>query len=1558
MNRLASLLALLTLVGLAGVSQARELSLVFNEGYLGTQGTNTNQSDAIKTFATLGIDHMAFIQYEDDETGDGLFGGAGTQGNDLDGTIRIALTNGTRITLNGALNFRETTGSKVEVFGFIFAEGQNASITYGGGLTYNILGGSTPSTSTSLGLKALTSTFTFTDGQNRSGNAATSGLLSALNDYLLAVPQPSAVVASPPSVVEGNTLVYTVSLSKATTFRVTYLFSLSGVATADSDYLTSQITLSNGVVLDNDGTISVPSGVSSFTVTVPTLDDESIEEAETLILNIGAVKTTGHILDNDGVTNPPALSDAAVYTAVGTANVTFAPSTVYLDVDGDPIATVTVIDTDGLDASWNAVSGLLTVSDAPSLAAGVYHVRYEVCDTSELCDTATLTVTVNDPPELLTRSVASGFAPSVAFNGQTTVAFADYFVDFNLVKGDDPTDGDADGIRSVKVAASAAGPFGASANLGGGVSCTVDADRGIGFVVGTTETAKDCFVEVCEELPAGSTAVCAVTTVGVRVVQCLIDSQCPGGFCDLDGNVCVQCLSDANCDDGNACTSDRCADGLCANTTEQAGTLCPGGVCDGAPSDPECVECVADAQCPGGRCDTATNTCVECLGAADCNDGNACTRDVCAAGLCANPSELAGTECPGGVCDVSQAPVCVECINDGQCPGGRCDVEANVCVECLSGADCADGNACTDDLCVDGLCGNPSRPAESSCEGGVCDGAFEDPRCVECVTDGQCPGERCDVNANVCVQCVTNADCDDGNACTADSCVDGVCGNTSLERGTMCPEGVCDGAETAPKCLEEPRAVDDVVVSQEDQATLIYVLANDRGTEDGDLVLDSLLSEPLHGTVTVNPDGSLTYVPNPDFSGVDFFRYLACLPNGLCAEATVVIGISEQQDPPEAKDDRLPTPKDTPVTIPVRGNDVDPDGDGLLAPEIVAQPESGTVTVDENGNIVFTPAPGSEGPVTFTYKVCDEGGLCDEATVTIQVGDDNGVPEAKPDTATASPGLPVEIDVLGNDSDPDGDALTLSEVTRPAHGRVEIVDGKLVYVPDLDFVGTDTFVYTVCDETACVSATVTVEVEGELDSAPVALDDEHTVVKGQPLEIDDVLDNDFDLDGDALTVVAVGEARHGTVTLKGDGTIVYEPEEGFVGVDAFEVTVVDENGNTTTSTVFVYVTEGAQNAPVAVDDAYDIPAEDDAVLAVRDNDSDADGDVLTVVDIAQPMHGTAVVTESGDIVYTPEPGYTGPDAFSYTVSDGKGGYATAVVTIYVGERDTDGDGLSDAAEEASCSDPNNADSDGDGLEDGVEIAASVAGVYDAGVDTDPCDADTDDDGLSDGVEKNGTGPLEGIGALDPLSPDTDGDGLNDGTELGLVEPLPAGESNGKPMKGSDPEKFVADADPESTTNPLDDDSDDDGLLDGTEDANGNGRVDGTIGGTGDAGSGETDPNDADTDGDGIQDGTESGLTAPEGDDTDSTVFVPDADPESTTDPRDTDSDDGSLSDGAEDGNHNGAVDVGETDPALTGDDKPAELVVRGGACGGGGSDLPWAFALLGMLALGSRRRRV
>ncbi len=210
--------------------------------------------------------------------------------------------------------------------------------------------------------------------------------------------------------------------------------------------------------------------------------------------------------------------------------------------------------------------------------------------------------------------------------------------------------------------------------------------------------------------------------------------------------------------------------------------------------------------------------------------------------------------------------------------------------------------------------------------------------------------------------------------------------------------------------------------------------------------------------------------------------------------------------------------------------------------------------------------------------------------------------------------------------------------------------------------------------------------------------------------------------------------------------------------------------------------------------------------------------------------------------------------------------------------DTDEDGINDLDERIIGTDPTLADTDGDGIDDREE--RDGAGVLIGFGPTSPIDVDTDDDGLNDGDEASGLGPLNGR-PTDPNSRDTDGDGLQDGLEVGVIGPLPAFATDpmGIPVSGTNPTRLTVDTDPESTTDPTNEDTDGDGLNDGAEDTNRDGEAVSSLGGTGSRGVGETDPARADTDNDGLSDGAETFTHR--------------------TDPLDTDTDDGGVIDGIE-----------------------------------------------------------
>ena len=276
----------------------------------------------------------------------------------------------------------------------------------------------------------------------------------------------------------------------------------------------------------------------------------------------------------------------------------------------------------------------------------------------------------------------------------------------------------------------------------------------------------------------------------------------------------------------------------------------------------------------------------------------------------------------------------------------------------------------------------------------------------------------------------------------------------------------------------------------------------------------------------------------------------------------------------------------------------------------------------------------------------------------------NAPPLAVDDAAQTAEDTPVTIAVLTNDSDPDGDTLTVAGVSEPAHGTAVLTEtGAVRYTPEPNFNGTDGFTYVVGDGsglTAQAAVDVTVR---PVDDPPEAVDDAAQTAEDTPVTIA-VLTNDSDPDGDTLTVAGVSEPVHGTAVLTETGAVRYTPEPNFNGTDRFTYVVGDGSGLTAQAAVDVTVLP-VNDPPEAVDDAAETAEDTPVNIAVLANDSDPDGDPLTVAEVSAPAHGTAVLTEAGTVQYAPEPDYHGPDRFTYVVSSGSGLTARAAVEVTV-----------------------------------------------------------------------------------------------------------------------------------------------------------------------------------------------------------------------------------------------------------------------------------------------------
>ena len=244
--------------------------------------------------------------------------------------------------------------------------------------------------------------------------------------------------------------------------------------------------------------------------------------------------------------------------------------------------------------------------------------------------------------------------------------------------------------------------------------------------------------------------------------------------------------------------------------------------------------------------------------------------------------------------------------------------------------------------------------------------------------------------------------------------------------------------------------------------------------------------------------------------------------------------VNSVNDAPNAVDNSISTDEDTSVNVPVLGNDTDPDGDTLTVTG-ASDGSNGTVTINANGKPVYTPNTNFHGTDSFTYDISDGNGGADTATVTVTVNSVNDAPNAVNNNASTNENTSVEVFALANDTDVDGDTLTVTGATNGSNGTVSINgSGNPVYSPNFNFSGIDSFTYDISDGIGGVdTATVTVTVNS-VNSAPQANNDSATTNEDSSVVVS-VLGNDNDPDGDTLTVTGATNGSNGTVSINGSG---------------------------------------------------------------------------------------------------------------------------------------------------------------------------------------------------------------------------------------------------------------------------------------------------------------------------------------------------------------------------------------------------------------------------------------
>jgi len=434
------------------------------------------------------------------------------------------------------------------------------------------------------------------------------------------------------------------------------------------------------------------------------------------------------------------------------------------------------------------------------------------------------------------------------------------------------------------------------------------------------------------------------------------------------------------------------------------------------------------------------------------------------------------------------------------------------------------------------------------------------------------------------------------------------------------------------------------------------VLANDGLTGT---VTARIHSGVSHGSLTFAANGTFTYVPTTGFVGQDSFEYIA--NDGTTDSAVTRVTITVSNAAPVANADSFTVRHDRLLTVNsasgLLANDQDADQDALTI-SVTGGPAHGQLTMGTGGAFTYQPQAGFTGTDSFQYRVSD--GITTSGWVTVTLTIENAAPVAVSESSAVHHGGTATKSLLANDSDADGDSLTVQIQGTPQHGTLTANGGgSYTYHPAAGFVGQETIAYVVSDgvSTSAVAYwTITVT-----NTAPTAIDHSASLIHSRP-QVINLLTGAADGDGDTLTVVIIDPPSHGTLVWVSGGQYRYTPTSGYVGDDQFRYAVSDGAETSEPADVLLTITN---QAPVANPNTYSIPYTRPFTFDVRTNDTDADSDPLTVTIVTDVEHGTLVQNPNGTLTYTPELGFVGEVSFTYTVSDGAATTDPVTVTFQV-----------------------------------------------------------------------------------------------------------------------------------------------------------------------------------------------------------------------------------------------------------------------------------------------------
>jgi hypothetical protein len=505
---------------------------------------------------------------------------------------------------------------------------------------------------------------------------------------------------------------------------------------------------------------------------------------------------------------------------------------------------------------------------------------------------------------------------------------------------------------------------------------------------------------------------------------------------------------------------------------------------------------------------------------------------------------------------------------------------------------------------------------------------------------------------------------------------------------------------------DDPVADDETLTILEDAtATSVDVLAGDTDP-DGDTLHVSAATDGAKGSVVIAGDElSLTYDPNPNVNGSDTFTYDADDGNGNTDTASVHVTITSVNDVPSFSHGSVDLHEDEDTAGDVSGwassISTGPSNESGQTPTFLVTGNtnpglfSTAPSVDATtGDLTWTPTANASGTATVQVAIKDDGGTAnggdDTSTavaVTITVDAVNDVPSATTDSASVTEDVAKSLTPQSNDTDADGDPLTLTAKTNGTKGTVSIAADhlSLLYTPTANLNGADSFTYTVSDghggtKVGTVNVTITAVNDRPTFTATLtdvtANEDTAGSVAGWATAISA---GPADESAQTKTFETVSDSNPGLFAVlpavDGTGKLTWTPKPNASGTATLQIRLRDSGGvangglnvSSPAKTVTIHVTAVNDN-PVAVADSTTVTEDQTTAktLTVLGNDTDVEADALTITGTTAAAKGTVTIaTDKKSVTYKPLTNKSGTDTFTYTISDGHGGSATGTVTVTI-----------------------------------------------------------------------------------------------------------------------------------------------------------------------------------------------------------------------------------------------------------------------------------------------------